>query len=262
MEEAYLLYASMAVLMSIAVTGLFEKAPYGRYTGQTPFGSSWMQSVIEKTMIPGRLAWFLQECPTLIHASLWYFMYPTPEVAYRPRNQLLLLLFVWHYTNRVIVFPLRSRFSKPTPIGIMLAAMLFCALNGYVQARTLTHVGNYEHVPLWVVAAGAVVFYAGWFINVKCDTILTNLRKPGEKKGTYHIPHGFLFEYVSGANFFGEIVEWWGYALASGFALHATVFAVTTTLVIGIRAVHHHQWYLTKFDDYPSSRKAVIPFLY
>eukprot|EP00660_Eupelagonema_oceanica_P014850 gene14850-biopygen37094 len=36
----------------------------------------------------------------------------------------------------------------------------------------------------------------------------------------YKIPYGGAFEYVSGANFFGEIVEWYGWGIA-GVAVDA-----------------------------------------
>ena len=39
-----------------------------------------------------------------------------------------------------------------------------------------------------------------------------NLRKPGDK--AYYIPRGGCFELVSGANFLGEIIEWFGFAIA------------------------------------------------
>ena len=71
-----------------------------------------------------------------------------------------------------------------------------------------------------------------------------------------------MFEYVSGANFFGEILEWAGFALAAGTPA-ALCFAATTALNIGPRAVQHHRWYLTKFKgEYPSERRALIPFIY
>lgn len=69
-----------------------------------------------------------------------------------------------------------------------------------------------------------------------------------------------MFEYVSGANFFGEMLEWIGYALFAQ-SLPAFAFAFFTTCNIGPRALQHHQWYLEKFDDYPQERKALIPFI-
>lgn len=88
---------------------------------------------------------------------------------------------------------------------------------------------------------------------------------------------GGLFEYVSGANFLAESIEWTGFAIAA-WTLPALAFAVFTWANIGFgRAIHHHQYvrkrrdenafvsfrfYLDKFkDQYPKNRKAIIPFL-
>ena len=49
-----------------------------------------------------------------------------------------------------------------------------------------------------------------------------------------------MFEYVSGANFLGESIEWCGFALAC-FTLQALSLAVFTVFNIGMRAYHHHR---------------------
>ena len=95
------------------------------------------------------------------------------------------------------------------------------------------------------------------FLNA-IDQILINLRKPGETG--YKIPNGGMFNYVTGANFFGEIVEWTGFALAS-CSSPAAVFAFFSASFLGLRAWHHHKFYLSKFEDYPKSRKIIIPFV-
>ncbi|XP_071361312.1 3-oxo-5-alpha-steroid 4-dehydrogenase 2a [Trachinotus anak] len=95
-------------------------------------------------------------------------------------------------------------------------------------------------------------------INMHSDHILRSLRKPGEI--TYKIPSGGMFEFVSGANFFGEIVEWCGYAVAA-WSLPTFAFAFFTACSIGPRAYQHHRDYHQKFEDYPHSRKALIPFI-
>lgn len=53
-------------------------------------------------------------------------------------------------------------------------------------------------------------------------------------------PTGGMFEYVSGANFLGEITEWVGFALA-GHSVHSAAFAVFTAVVLASRAVAHHK---------------------
>jgi 3-oxo-5-alpha-steroid 4-dehydrogenase 1 len=71
---------------------------------------------------------------------------------------------------------------------------------------------------------------------------------------------------VSGANFFGEIVEWTGFAVAAwgceNARLPALAFAVFTASNIGPRALSHHAWLRAHFGrDYPQGRKALIPFV-
>lgn len=85
---------------------------------------------------------------------------------------------------------------------------------------------------------------------------------------------------MSGANFLGEVVEWGGYALAT-WSFPAFAFAFFTACSIGPRAYHHHRCvtaggpgcrdnrtpvlsfrdYVQRFEDYPPSRAAIIPFL-
>ena len=77
----------------------------------------------------------------------------------------------------------------------------------------------------------------------------------------YKIPVGGMFDYVSGANFFGEIIEWCGFAIAC-WSLPAACFAFCTAMNIGPRALQHHAWYLQKFGaTYPKTRCALIPFI-
>lgn len=96
-------------------------------------------------------------------------------------------------------------------------------------------------------------------VNIHSDHILRNLRKPGDTG--YKIPRGGLFEYVTAANYLGEIVEWFGFALAS-WSPAGGAFALFTISTLLTRARQHHQWYHEKFEDYPKSRKILIPFVY
>lgn len=114
------------------------------------------------------------------------------------------------------------------------------------------------YTPRFLIGCG--VWLAGLYTNWQADAILRNLRKPGDTQ--YYIPYGGAFQFVSGANFFGEIVEWTGFALAC-WSLPAAAFAAFTFLNIGPRGAQHHAWYKAKFGDkYPRDRNAVIPFLW
>lgn len=57
----------------------------------------------------------------------------------------------------------------------------------------------------------------------------------------YVMDLGGFFEYVSVANYFGEIVEWSGFAVAC-WNLSALAFAVFTLSFLIPRALQYHRW--------------------
>uniref|UniRef100_A0A7S3PEU5 3-oxo-5-alpha-steroid 4-dehydrogenase 1 n=1 Tax=Aplanochytrium stocchinoi TaxID=215587 RepID=A0A7S3PEU5_9STRA len=236
--------------LSGVLLGCFDiKAAYGRYSR-----GDWGPS------IPGKIDWWCHVVALLIVYPL-VFWYGDVDCLRRSANRWFLLLYVMHYTNRSIFFTMMLKNVKPTPILLSFMTNAFLLTNGYLQVRYHTYLHKYEddwiYTPQCVI--GSVIFFIGFHINRSSDTILTNLRKPGEKG--YKIPYGGMFEYVSGANFFGECVEWIGYSIAT-MSLPAATFAFCTICNIGPRAIQHHRWYLSKFEDYPRNRKALIPFLY
>ncbi|MXQ84087.1 hypothetical protein E5288_WYG012092 [Bos mutus] len=146
------------------------------------------------------------------------------------------------------------------PLYAFLLAFIFCTYNGYLQSRYLSQYAVYADD--WLsdprFLTGSALWLIGMLINIHSDHVLRNLRKPGETG--YKIPRGGLFEYISAANYFGEVVEWCGYALAS-WSIQGWAFAVFTFCVLFTRAQQHHKWYHEKFEDYPKFRKIMIPFL-
>ena len=93
-------------------------------------------------------------------------------------------------------------------------------------------------------------------INISSDNILFKLRKGGEKE--YTIPKKGLFRWVSCPNYFGEIVEWVGWAIAT-WSLAGLSFALWTIANLAPRARSNHQWYQENFSNYPKKRKRLIP---
>ncbi|XP_048849673.1 3-oxo-5-alpha-steroid 4-dehydrogenase 1-like isoform X2 [Brienomyrus brachyistius] len=175
--------------------------------------------------VGAKLAWFVQEMPALLIPLCLLLGTSGSKLGHLP-NRLLIIMFVCHYTQRYL-----SHYAD-------------------YPAGWVTH-------PAFV--SGSILWLVGFLINLHSDHILRNLRKPRETG--YKIPTGGLFEYVSGANFLGEIVEWAGFACA-GCSVHSASFAVFTLVVLSSRATAHHRWYLEKFEDYPKGRKALVPFLY
>ncbi|XP_078395218.1 3-oxo-5-alpha-steroid 4-dehydrogenase 1 [Cetorhinus maximus] len=223
--------------------------PYGRYAS-----NKWGIQVNVKA------AWFIQEIPSLV-LPIYLMFFSTDIKPLQLPNQLLLGMFICHYTQRSLIFPFLIKGGKATPFISFILAFIFCLYNGYLQARFLSKYAVYPSD--WITdqrfLTGFVLWFLGLSVNLHSDHILRKLRKPGETG--YKIPHGGMFEYVSGANFLGEIVEWIGFAIAC-WSLPSAAFAVFGFFILASRAAQHHRWYLEKFEDYPKSRKALIPFLY
>ena len=63
------------------------------------------------------------------------------------------------------------------------------------------------------------------YINLSSDTILINLRD--NNNDNYKIPYGGFFKYVSCPNYFGEILEWLGFAILT-WSLSGLAFMLWT----------------------------------
>jgi len=226
---------------------LLVPAPYGRHAR-----AGWGPS------IPARLGWILMESPAVAWFAAVYL-----AGRHRAEAAPLVLLGLWqvHYLHRVLVFPFRMRASgRRMPILVAAMAFGFNLLNGWLNARWISELGSYPGG--WLLGPrfllGAALFAAGFAVNVRSDSILFRLRAPGESG--YRIPRGFLFERVTCPNYLGEIVEWIGWAVATG-SLPGLAFAVYTFANLAPRALAHHRWYVSKFPDYPAGRKALVPFV-
>jgi len=227
---------------------LFVTAPYGRHQR-----SGWGPT------IPSRLGWVLMESPSVI---LFAALYALGDHAWEAVPLVLGSLWMFHYVHRTLVFPFRVREKgKRIPVVIAAMAFVFNFLNVYVVARWISHLGDYETSWLWDprFLIGAAVFAVGSAINHRADTVLIALRRPGETG--YRIPEGWLFDRITSPNYFGEIVEWIGYGIAT-WSLAGLAFALFTAANIGPRAFANRRWYRETFPEYPADRKALIPFVW
>jgi steroid 5-alpha reductase family enzyme len=127
-------------------------------------------------------------------------------------------------------------------------------LNGFYLGSLATYPPSWLADPRFII--GIALFLFGAAMNIWADNRLIALRADGVV--TYSIPSGGLFEFVSCPNLFGEIVEWFGFALMC-WNLPALSFAIWTAANLIPRALSHHRWYRRAFADYPQRRKAIIP---
>ncbi|MCB0706068.1 MAG: DUF1295 domain-containing protein [Saprospiraceae bacterium] len=243
-----LIWIGIGLITLLSLTVLKIRAPYGRHAND-----KWGKT------ISNRWGWFIMELPALLLFPLLVIFGPAEK-----DNLTWFLVILWaaHYINRAIIFPFRIRTKgKRMPLAIVYSAIGFNLVNGFVNGYYLGFLHQPDaSVSLFDVRIllGFAIFLLGVFINNKADTKLIALRK--ENSG-YQIPRGWLFEFISCPNHFGEVIEWIGFAVIA-WSLPALSFAIWSFCNLVPRAKNHQDWYLENFPDYPKKRKAVIPFLY
>jgi protein-S-isoprenylcysteine O-methyltransferase Ste14 len=251
-EAQWVVTLSWGLIVCGVVAGLlllFISAPYGRHARE-----GWGPS------LPNRVAWFVMEVPASLVFFAVYFV-GSQRASLTP----LVLLGLWqvHYVHRAFIYPLSLKTQgKRAPLLTALIAVVFNTINAYVNARWISHLGDYPET--WLTTPGfiigASVFALGFAINKHSDAILRGLRSDPGASG-YKIPRGGMYRFISCPNYFGEILEWTGWAIATS-ALPGFAFAIFTAANLVPRARTHHAWYREQFEDYPAERRALIPFVW
>ncbi len=241
------LYAWIAVAVIIFFLLLHITAPYGRHAS-----AKWGPA------ISNRFGWAIMECTVLV--SLFVCIFPL-RGSLSNVSWVLIGLFCFHYFNRTFIFPFRLHTrGKTMPLLVVGSGIFFNLVNGFSLGYYFTHFAHYTAA--WFTDTrfiiGVVLFITGLFINWKADDTLIHLRKPSETH--YVIPRKWLFEYISCPNLFGELIEWFGFAILC-WNLPALCFFIWTAANLIPRAISHHRWYKNKFSDYPEERYAIVPFI-
>ena len=236
-----LIWNGLAIITFFALFVMKITPPFGRHTRQ-----DW------GPMINNSFGWFIMEIPSLIclwAGYLYFYSDATPHIALIP-----MALWSIHYVNRAIIYPLRLKNrKKQMPLVIASSSIFFNLINGTLNGVFLANGWYYESMAIVII--GCLVFFVGMFINMRADNMLLGLRKQGET--TYKLPTGFLFDKISVPNYFGEIVEWFGFfVVAPGPA--SLSFWLWTMANLVPRARDHHHWYLEKFPEYPKDRKVLF----
>ncbi|MEZ4454616.1 MAG: DUF1295 domain-containing protein [Nannocystaceae bacterium] len=249
-EAVFHHWLALAVIVSAIVTMIaliVVTAPYGRHRR-----GGWGPEMNT------RAAWVVMESPSFFGFAA-VFAVGAHAFEWAP----LVLLGMWqaHYLQRTLVYPFLLRTGgRPTPVSVVALGFFFNCVNSYLNARTISHLDHYD--ASWLMdprfLAGAALFAFGYAINRMSDRTLRGLRAPGETG--YKIPRGGAFELVSCPNYFGELLEWIGWAIAT-WSLAGLSFAVFTAANLVPRALAHHRWYRQQFPDYPPGRRAILPFI-
>jgi 3-oxo-5-alpha-steroid 4-dehydrogenase 1 len=240
----------MAVVVFVSL--FFVDAGYGRF-----YAPKWGPA------IDNRLGWMLMEAPVFVAMLLLWWLSDRREDGIR---LVFLLLFELHYFHRAFVFPWLMRGRSKMPLSIIGTAVLFNTLNAYMQGGWLFYVSPVDYYSAdWLTSlpflAGTALFLFGMGVNIHSDRIIRNLRKPGDT--AHYLPRGGMFRWVTSANYFGELVEWTGFAILT-WSFSGLVFFICTFANLVPRANALYKRYKVEFGDIIERKKLkrVFPFIY
>ena len=144
--------------------------------------------------------------------------------------------------------------------------IIFNLLNALMQGGWIFYISPLDYYtaewfysPQFII--GVIIFFAGMFINIQSDSIIRHLRKPGDRR--HYIPQGGMFRWVSSANYFGEWLEWVGFAILT-WSWAGVVFAWWTFANLAPRSAALYKRYSEEFGEEftKEKRKKIIPFIY
>ena len=246
------LWAMIALAAVIFVALFFINAGYGIFRS-----AEWGVS------IPNKVGWVLMEAPVSVLIFLfWWFS----DRSFMLVPLLFFLFLQIHYVRRAFIFPFLMRGKSRMPIGIMLMGVTFNILNTFMQGYWLFHLSpqtlyadSWLQTPQFI--GGTVLFFIGFLINVDSDRKIRNLRRAGDTK--HYLPRGGMFEYVTSAGYFGELIEWTGFALAT-WSMSGWVFVIWSFANLVPRANAIHRRYQKEFANEMRGKnlKRIFPFIY
>ena len=240
----------IAVIVFIAL--YFVTAGYGVF-----YNKKWGPS------IPNKIGWVLMESPVFIAMILLYIF---SERSTNVVCLIFLILFEIHYFQRSFIFPFLIRGKSVMPLSVILMGVVFNTLNALMQGGWIFYVSpenmyeiSWLTTPQFII--GTLIFFVGMIINIHSDYIIRHLRKPGDTK--HYLPKKGMFKYVTSANYFGEFVEWCGFAILT-WSLAGAVFALWTFANLAPRAAKIYDNYKKEFGNELDTKKVkrILPFIY
>jgi len=251
------LYSMLGLAVVVFVALQFITVAYGM-----TFNNRWGISIRSKW------GWWLMETPVFVAMSVIYGI--SLYMGIKPFNvvtSFILCLFLLHYGQRCFVFPLLMKGQSKMPLSVVFFGIFFNFCNAFMQGCWLFIICPNDMYPLsWFWSpqfiTGTVIFFFGMTVNMHSDRIIRKLRKSKEDNN-YYLPKGFLFERINSSNYFGELLEWLGFAILTlspaGFVFFCWAFA---NLVPRSKAVYNRYYQFFGKDFTKLNRWKIFPYIY
>jgi very-long-chain enoyl-CoA reductase len=224
-----------------------------------------------KFKLKSRLGMVILYSPGL--AASLYYLATVPRVGGNGRELATASLLALHYGKRVLECLFLHKYSGSMDGDFLIPVSTFYALTAVLYAHQQKTVESYQgaHSQL-LYRMGVALALFGQMGNFYHHYLLTKLRdkdscaedtpsQSPSRRAAYKIPSGGLFRFVTMPHYFFEIIAWFGLACVTQ---HFNAFLAVLDMIsyLGGRSVANTRWYKSKFENYPSDRKHLVPFIF
>lgn len=251
--------------MTILAIGVFIGLQFITPAYGMTFNNRWGLS------IRSNLGWVIMESPVFLLMLVFYVSAICQGAPYTTSTfpwvtTAIFVLFQLHYLQRSFVFPSKMRGTSKMPLSIIFMGVFFNLTNAYMQGGWILFVSPEQYHISWFWSPqfiiGTVIFFTGMVINMRSDIIIRRLRAD-KNDNNYYLPKGFLFDKINSANYFGEILEWVGFAILS-WSVAGAVFLLWSMANIIPRSKAVYARYTQFFGDEFTQLKRykIFPYIY
>ncbi|VFQ81258.1 unnamed protein product [Cuscuta campestris] len=247
--------AAMSAINFFALSNAGLKETRGKHMNYSKFYRS-RSGQKSPARISSRTGMAIFYAPAFLAGAASFWIFPVADFRFRLVSAALTI----HFFKRLLEVMFLHKYSGSVDVEttITISLSYFTGTANMIYSQHLVRGFPDPRVDLKIF--GLVIFLLGITGNFYHHYLLSVLRRnDGEKQ--YKIPQGGLFGLVVCPHYLFEVLGFVGIACISQ-TLYASVFALGTCFYLMGRSVATRRWYLSKFENFPKGRKAMIPFLF
>ncbi|RLN35753.1 3-oxo-5-alpha-steroid 4-dehydrogenase 1-like [Panicum miliaceum] len=210
-------------------------------------------------LLPSRAGMLVSYAPALAAALA---SFAVPGAVEGPRARLLCAAVAAHLLKRVLEVLLVHRYSGSMPLATALLISSCHLFNAVAMIYVQRLSRGLPEPAVDLLFPGVLAFAVGAAGNFYHHLLLSRLRAGGGggDKG-YRIPRGGLFGLVACPHYLFEIVAFFGFAMIAQ-TVYALVVAVGSAAYLAGRSSATRKWYASKFEEFPATVKALVPYVW
>lgn len=210
--------------------------------------------------LPSRFAMVVAYFPALLLILGWTKMYSTMSTSDSNREFVFTIAIGFHFFKRVVESLFIHNYSGVMDITVSISIAVFYCIQSFIRLyyQQKVPIEFYEqHSNVFMV--GIVLSVIGQIGNAYHHWLQSTWKRGKDKK--YVVPHSGLFTMIACPHYLFEIISFWGLSLIS----QDIVGVFLTFPVMGNltgRSIATTKYYLSKLEDYPKTRKHLIPLFF